>query len=192
MATYKDLPISAFSTRAAFEKWLAKNHDRAAGLWLKFAKKAAGIRSISYEDAREIAIAYGWIDGLKHAIDDSYYALRFTPRRAQSKWSMINRKIAEQLLANGTMHAAGRAQVAAAKRDGRWAAAYPSAKQMQIPKDFGKALSQNEAAKTFFAAIDRTNRYAILYRIHDAKRPATRKARIDKFIEMLSKGQRLY
>lgn len=185
---YKDLPIAAFVSHAKCKAWWRANHNTVDGLWIKFAKKATGIASVSYEEAREVAIIYGWIDGLRHAWDAEYYAIRFTPRRKRSKWSKINREIAEQLMASGAMRAAGRTQVEAAQADGRWEAAYDGPATMQVHPELQRALARNVKAKKFFATVSAANRYAILYNVHDAKRDETRARRIDKYVAMLAAG----
>jgi uncharacterized protein YdeI (YjbR/CyaY-like superfamily) len=189
MATHKGLALLSFANKALFESWLSDNHARDDGIWLKFAKKGTGIPCITYEEAREVAIRYGWIDGLKNALDERYYTLRFTKRRARSKWSKINRAIAESLIAAKNMHAAGQVEVDSAKADGRWEKAYDSSSTMQVPSDFESALAQNEAAKAKFATVSRANRFAILYQIHEAKKTETRAARIAKFVTMLAAGE---
>ena len=193
MATHKGLPLLPFKTKAAWATWLRKNHAKAEdGIWLKFAKKASGLPSITYAEAREVAIVYGWIDGLKNALDDEYYTLRFTPRRPKSKWSKINRGIAEALIKTGKMKAAGLKEVEAAKKDGRWKAAYASQAQIKVPTDLTKALARVPKAKRFFAALDAKNRYAILFQIEDAKKPETRARRIKKFVQMCREGVKPY
>jgi uncharacterized protein YdeI (YjbR/CyaY-like superfamily) len=189
MANAADLPMLPFRSRAAFVTWMGKNHQAAAGLWVKFAKKASGIASITYEEAREVAITYGWIDGLKHGVDDTWYALRFTPRRRASRWSKINRGIAEQLIEAGTMHAAGIEQVEAARADGRWDEAYPSQRSMEIPPELARALKRSKTARDAFATISRANRYAILHRLHHAKKQETRERLVATFVEMLARGE---
>lgn len=190
MAT--ELATLGFSTRTAFEKWLSAHHATSAGLWLRIAKAGAGVKSVTYAEALDVALCYGWIDGQKGAIDAQYWRQRFTPRRPSSKWSKINCAKAEALITAGRMKAPGLAQVEAARKNGAWEAAYAGQRTAQVPEDLAAAIEENPAAKSAFAALDRVNRYAILYRVGDAKREATRAARIAKFVSMLAKGEKLY
>lgn len=191
MATeeHKGLPLVPFATSAKLRRWFDRRHDKAPGLWVKFAKKSSGLRSVTYEEARDAALCYGWVDGLKNALDETHYAIRFTPRRPKSKWSEFNRAVVEKLIARGEMKQAGLREVEAAKADGRWAAAYPSSSTAAVPADLDKALSKNKKAREFFATVTRANRYAILYRVAEAKKPETRAARIAKFVAMLERGE---
>lgn len=186
---HKGLPIAPFSTVSKWRTWLRRNHASADGMWVKLAKKASGIRSISYEDARDHAIAFGWIDGLKNALDEDYYAIRMTPRRKRSKWSQINRDVAERLIASGEMEPAGLAQVEAARADGRWDAAYAGSATIRMHPDLGRALEENTEAAAFFETISRSIRFAILFHVQDAKRPETRARRIAKYVEMLARHE---
>ena len=186
-----DLPILSFPTQAAFEAWLAGQHRSAPGVWVKFAKKGAGAPSVTKAQAVESALAYGWIDGLLRPFDEHWWLTRFTPRRPRSKWSRINCETAERLIAEGRMQPAGLAEVEAAKADGRWEAAYPSHRQIQVPDDLQEALDANPRAAAFFAQLDRNNRYAILYRLHDARKPETRARRLEQFVAMLAEGRKL-
>lgn len=193
MPIHEGLPIKPFKTRTAFETWLRDNHANVEdGLWIKFAKKATGLSTVTYEEAREVAIIYGWIDGLRHALDERYYAIRFTPRRPRSKWSQINRDIAEDLIKRRKMRAAGKREVDAAKKDGRWEMAYAGQRTMEIPADLRRALDESASAKKNFAALSAANRYAILHAIYDAKRETTRQRRIEKFVGMLERGESLH
>ncbi|MEZ4254900.1 MAG: YdeI/OmpD-associated family protein [Polyangiales bacterium] len=185
---HRGTPLRGFATVSAWRTWLGRNHDRCTALWVKLAKKASGIRSITYEEARDHAIAFGWIDGLKHSLDERFYTIRFTPRGKRSKWSKINRGVVERLIASGEMTAAGLAQVEAARRDGRWAAAYDGAATIKVHPELKRALKKNSAAQKFFATVSSANRYAILYHVEDAKRPETRARRIEKFVAMLARG----
>ncbi len=187
-----ELPTLGFSTPAAFEKWLSDHHAASPGLWLRIAKAAAGVKSVTYAEALDVALCYGWIDGQKGAIDAQHWRQRFTPRRPSSKWSKINCAKVEVLIAAGRMKAPGLAQVDAARKSGAWEAAYAGQRTAQVPDDLAAAIAKNPAAKAFFATLDGTNRYAILYRVGDAKRVATREARIAKFVAMLAKGDKLY
>lgn len=187
-----ELATLGFSTATAFEKWLSAHHATSAGLWLRIAKAGAGVKSVTYAEALDVALCYGWIDGQKGAIDAQYWRQRFTPRRPSSKWSKINCAKAEALVAAGRMKAPGLAQMEAARKNGAWEAAYAGQRTAQVPEDLAAAIDENPAAKAAFGALDRVNRYAILYRVGDAKREATRAARIAKFVSMLAKGGKLY
>jgi uncharacterized protein YdeI (YjbR/CyaY-like superfamily) len=187
---HNGLPILAFPTEEHWRQWLRRNHEQCEeGLWVKLAKKGAGVDSISYEQARDAALAHGWIDGLKAAFDTQFYGIRFTPRRSRSKWSKINCEIAEKLIAAGEMTAAGLAQVQAARKDGRWDAAYAGAATIELHPELERALQANPAARKFFATVSAANRYAVLYNVQDAKRPETRARRIEKFVAMLARGE---
>jgi uncharacterized protein YdeI (YjbR/CyaY-like superfamily) len=179
-------------TPAQWEAWLEANHAKAVGVWLKIAKKGAKVTTVAQVEAIETALCHGWIDGQVRAHDAAFYLVRFTPRRAKSIWSQINCAKVEKLIAAGRMRAAGLEAVTRAKADGRWAAAYPAQSRATVPADLWKALEKNPAAKKFFATLDRQNRYAVLFRIHTAKKPETRKARIEKFVAMLAAGKRLH
>ncbi len=187
-----DLPVEEFATAKAWERWLSRNHATSDGLWLKIAKKGTGVTTVDIVDAIEVALCYGWIDGLRHKHDDVYFRQRFTPRTPRSKWSMINRDRVEALTEAGRMRPAGQAQVDAAKADGRWAAAYAGSRTIEVPEDLTRALRKNAKARRAFAALDSTNRYAILFRIHDAKRPDTRARRIEQFVTMLEEGRTIH
>lgn len=189
MDQHKGLPVLPFASKAAWGRWLRSNHAKSEGLWIALAKKGAGVATVSYEEARDVALAWGWIDGLVNARDERWYLLRFTPRRARSKWSKINREIAEQLIAAGEMKPPGLAQVEAAKADGRWDAAYDPPSRVQVHPDFEAALERSPKAKAFFATISKANRFAFLNQVHDAKREETRKRRIEKFVAMLERGE---
>jgi len=187
-----DLPTMTFTSTKTFTTWMRNNHTRSPGIWLKIAKKASGIKSITYAEALDVALCYGWIDGQKSGYDEQYFLQRFTPRRARSKWSKINCEKVGVLIEQGRMQPAGLAEIERAKADGRWDDAYDSQRTMTVPDDFQAALDKNPEARAFFATISSSNRYAILFRLHDAKRPATRSARIETFIAMLRKGETLH
>ena len=187
-----DLPDKKFATAAAFEKWLAANHAKSKGIWLLLAKKGGGEKSVTYAEAVEICLCYGWIDGQGKSVDDRVSKQRFTPRAKRSKWSKINTQKAQRLAKEGRMQPAGQAEIDRAKADGRWAAAYDSPSTMEVPADLTAALKKNKQAAAFFETINSRNRYAILFRIHDAKKPETRAARIEKFVAMLADGKTLY
>ncbi len=185
-------PIISFETQQNWERWLTEHHTETEGLWLKIAKKEAGISSVNYAEALESAICYGWIDGQKASFDDKYWLQKFTPRRAKSIWSKVNCSKALALIAEGRMQPAGIRQVELAQADGRWEAAYESQSKITIPDDFQRELDNNSKAQEFFTTLNSVNRYAILFRIQTAKKPETRSARISTFIEMLANNQKLY
>jgi uncharacterized protein YdeI (YjbR/CyaY-like superfamily) len=161
-------------------------------VWVKIAKKGSGATTISYAEALEEAIRYGWIDGQKGAHDDAFWLQRFTARGPRSKWSQVNRRTATEMIERGTMKPAGLAQVHAAKEDGRWEAAYASQSTIEVPEDFRQALDANPAASEFFATLKRSERYSFLYRIHDAKRPETRARRIRDYVAILADGRKFH
>jgi uncharacterized protein YdeI (YjbR/CyaY-like superfamily) len=192
MATQPDLPILPFASQKKWEQWLHAHHEKAAGVWLKIAKKDAGIPTVTYAEAVESALCYGWIDGQKKSFDDKFFLQKFTPRRPKSIWSKINCEKVEQLIKDGRMRPAGMKAVESAKADGRWDAAYASQNRLEIPADFQEALDANPKAKAFFSTIDSANRYAMLGRIVSAKKQDTRDRNIAKFIEMLAQGKTIY
>jgi uncharacterized protein YdeI (YjbR/CyaY-like superfamily) len=192
-ATGKDgLPVIAFASREAWADWLAEHHAGSAGLWLKIARKASGIATVTYAQAVEAALCFGWIDGQKGALDERHWLQRFTPRRTRSRWSAINRETALALIERGEMRPAGLAEVERAQADGRWEAAYAGQATAAVPNDLREALAANDAARAAFATLDATNRYAILYRVQDARRPETRARRIATFVAMLAEGRTLH
>lgn len=186
-----DVPIQLFRDAAAWEAWLVAHAD-APGLWLKIAKKDQGVVSVSYPEALDVALCHGWIDGLKRSCDAQYFLQRFTPRRPRSVWSKINIGKVEALIAAGRMRAGGLREVEAAQADGRWQAAYDSARNIEVPDDLAAALKKNAKARKFFEQIDCTNRYAVLWRIQTAKKPETRAARIEKLVAMLERGEKIH
>lgn len=190
MAGKPQQPTLSFASAGAFEAWLAENHRSSDGIWLKFAKKASGIATVVYAEAVDLALCYGWIDGQVKTLDATWYLQRFTPRRARSKWSKINCKKVQMLIAAGRMQPAGLQQVEAAKADGRWEAAYDSPRTATVPDDFAAALKKNRKAADFFATLTGSYRYAILYRIQDARKPETRERRIQQYVEMLAAGKK--
>jgi uncharacterized protein YdeI (YjbR/CyaY-like superfamily) len=181
-----------FASREELAAWLDEHHATATELWIKFAKKGSGIASVTYDEAVEVALCYGWIDGRANGLDDQYYLQRYTPRTRRSKWSQINRDRATALIESGAMKPAGLRQVEAAKADGRWDAAYAGPRTATVPDDLRRALDANPAAAEFFATLDSQNRYAILHRTQDAKKPETRARRIDKFVDMLARGEKIH
>ena len=186
-----DLPIKLFRTEAAWETWLAAHGD-APGVWLKIAKKDTGATSVSYSQALDVALCHGWIDGLKRSCDAQYFLQRFTPRKAKSLWSKLNIGRVEKLVAAGRMQAGGAREVDAAKADGRWEAAYDAASAMEVPAELAAALKKNAKARKAFEALDRTNRYAFCWRVHTAKKPETKAARVEKFVGMLERGEKIH
>lgn len=185
-------PILRFRRQKDWAAWLDKNHATTTGVWLQIAKKASGVQSVSYDEALEAVLCYGWIDGQKKSYDDQSWLQKFTPRGPKSIWSKVNTEKAERLIANGTMKPAGLKAVEAAKTDGRWHAAYDSPKGASVPEDLQAALDRNAQAKASFSTLNSRNRYAILHRIQTAKKAETRARRIEQFIAMLEKGEALY
>jgi uncharacterized protein YdeI (YjbR/CyaY-like superfamily) len=192
MELFKDLPVLLFKTRKDWCKWLEENHKESKGLWLKHAKKASGKTSVSYTEALDEALCYGWIDSQVQAYDGDYYLQKFTPRGPKSVWSKINVAKVESLIKMGRMQPAGLAAINIAKQDGRWDAAYDPPSVSKVPRDFQAALDKNPKAKQFFETLNKANVYAFCWRVQTAKKPETRKARIEKFINMLNQGEKLY
>jgi uncharacterized protein YdeI (YjbR/CyaY-like superfamily) len=192
MATKQDLPVISFGSQEAWEAWLAEHHASSSGVWLKIAKKGSGIDSVSYPEALDVALRYGWIDGQRDRFDDDYFLQRFTPRRPRSKWSKRNRDRATELIERGEMKPAGLREVERAKADGRWEAAYEGQRTATVPDDLRQALEENDRAREFFSTLDSANRYAILYRIQEARKPETRARRIEKYVAMLSERKKLH
>jgi uncharacterized protein YdeI (YjbR/CyaY-like superfamily) len=192
MASSLELPVILFESAQQWEAWLKEHHARSPGVRLQLAKKASGHTSVSYAKALDVALCYGWIDGQKQALNDSFWLQKFTPRRPRSIWSKVNTENAARLIAQGKMQPAGLKEIEAAKADGRWKAAYDSAANSEVPEDFQVELDKNPEAKAFFATLNKTNRYAITFRIQTAKKAETRKARIKKFIAMLNEHKKLY
>jgi uncharacterized protein YdeI (YjbR/CyaY-like superfamily) len=186
------VPIIAFSSREAWAAWLDENHTDSAGVWLAIPKTGAAQVGVSYADALEVALCYGWIDGQNATLDERSWLQRFTPRRPRSIWSRVNRDKALELITRGEMQPAGRREVEQAQADGRWEAAYEPPSTMAVSDDLQQALDANPAAAAFFAGLDRTNRYAILHRVHAAQKPETRARRIERFVAMLADGQKLH
>ncbi|MBA3454973.1 MAG: YdeI/OmpD-associated family protein [Deltaproteobacteria bacterium] len=179
-------PVLPFATWRDYERWLAKHHKTATVVWIKHAKKTSGEASITWTEAVDVALCYGWIDGQSRSLDERYYLQRYTPRRARSKWSKINRDRVARLIASKRMRPAGLAEVERAKADGRWDAAYDSPRTAEVPPDLTRALSRAPKAKASFATLDATNRYAILHRLMIVKKPETRARRIEAFVAMLA------
>lgn len=187
-----ELPQIGFPNQKAWEKWLKTSHQKSAGIWMQLAKKNSGTPSITYLEAIEIALCYGWIDGQKKSHNDEAWLQKFTPRGKKSIWSKINREKAMALIECGKMQSAGLAEIERAKNDGRWEQAYDSPKSAEVPPDLQKALNQSPKAKAFFAALEGRNRYAILWRVQTAKKAETRAKRIELFIGMLERGEKFH
>jgi len=192
MSDHKGLSVQSFETQADWDAWLTAHGADSSGLWVKIAKKDAGVATVSKAEAIETALVHGWIDGQIDRFDDRFWLTRFTPRGSNSNWSQINRATAARLIEAGRMKPSGLAAVDAAKADGRLEAAYAPQSRAEVPDDLARALEAQPAAKAFFATLKGANRYAVLYRIHDAKTAKTRDARIDKFVAMLARGETLH
>ena len=186
------LPIIRFESAAEWEAWLEANHSQSPGVWIRIAKAGARQPTVRYADALDVAICFGWIDGQKAPADDAHWLQKFTRRGPRSKWSKVNRQKATALIEQGRMRPAGLAEVQRAQRDGRWDAAYDSPATAAVPDDLQRALDTHPRASANFATLNSRNRYAILYRIQDAKRPETRARRIEEFVTMLHEGRVLY
>jgi len=187
-----NLPVILFESPTIFEQWLENHYAELSGIWLKIAKKNSQRQSVSYAEALEVALCYGWIDGQKRAYDEQFFLQKFTPRRAKSIWSKVNVDKVVMLIAEHKMKPSGLAVVEAAKKDGRWDQAYDSASTITTPPDFQIALDQNLQAKEFYTTLNKTNTYAILWRIQTAKTPQARQAKIEKLIDMLNRGQTIH
>jgi uncharacterized protein YdeI (YjbR/CyaY-like superfamily) len=188
-----ELPVLAFSDKKKWSSWLAARQDEESkGVWVRIAKKNSGIASVTYDEAVEVALCYGWIDGQKKGYDDQSWLQKFTPRGPKSIWSKINTEKAERLIASGEMKPAGLNAIEAARQDGRWDAAYASQKNISIPEDFQAALDENREASKFFMTLKSAERYAILFRILTVKKPETRTKRIRQFVEMLERKEKIH
>ena len=190
MAT--DLPILEIITPHDWQEWLNKNSVTSNGVLLKIPKKASGLPPITHDQVLDIALCYGWIDGQRNRFDDNYFIQKFTPRRSRSLWSKRNIEKVESLIAAGKMLPGGTAEIEAAKADGRWEAAYDSPKNMTTPEELVQALENNKKAKATYETLSRTNTYAIAFSINTAKKAETRQRRIEKFVAMLERGEKLY
>ncbi len=187
-----ETPVIPFASQKGCEAWLKKNHAKSDGIWVQFYKKASGKKTIVYKEALETALCYGWIDSQLKSLDAESYIQKFTPRRKKSMWSQVNRLHIARLVKEKRMHTAGLAEVTRAKKDGRWDAAYSSPKNMTVPEDFKHVLVRSPKAKAFYATLNKVNTYAILWRIHTAKKPETRARIIAKMIEILEKEERIH
>lgn len=192
MTEHKGLPILGFTTSRSWDAWLDKNEESSPGLWLKFAKKNAGAKSISKAEAIEIAIVHGWIDGQLDSYDERFWLVRFTRRGRNSKWSQVNRTTAINLIEQKRMKPSGLREVELAKADGRWDAAYASQSKAVVPDDFVAALEAKPKAQAFFATLKAAERYAFLYRVNTAKTAKTRTALVEKFVGMLARGETIH
>jgi uncharacterized protein YdeI (YjbR/CyaY-like superfamily) len=186
------LPIKPFERRQDWAKWLKENHSTSPGVWLQLAKKGTDIESVSYEEAVETALCFGWIDGQKEAHSEQYWLQKFTPRSDKSVWSKINKAKALALIKAGKMKPAGLNEIERAKRDGRWDAAYDSAGKSVVPSDFQSALDGNARARDFFGTLDSRNRYAVVFRIQTAKTAETRARRMSQFVQMLERHEKIH
>ena len=186
------LPVLGFADLESFEAWLAAQGRDSPGLWVKFAKKGAGVAGLSKTEAIDAALCHGWVDGQLDKYDERHWLIRFTPRKPRSKWSELNRKRAEQLTGEGRITPAGQAQIDAARADGRWEAAYAPASTAAVPTDLQAALDANPRAEEFFATLTGANRYAILYRIGAVKEAETRRRKIETFVAMLERGEKIH
>jgi uncharacterized protein YdeI (YjbR/CyaY-like superfamily) len=192
VADESQFEVRAFPSAADFDAWLDAEHDRAPGLFVQIAKKSAGVPSITAAEAVEVALCHGWIDGRANRVDDDWFTVRYTPRRAKSVWSQKNVETVARLMAEGRMRPAGLAAVEAAQADGRWDRAYAGPATITVPDDLAAALAAEPAAEAFFAGLDATNRYAVLWRVHTASTPQTRAKRIATCVQMLAEGRRFH
>lgn len=183
------MQIKYFKSQNEFHKWLQKNHDKASEVWIGFYKKDSGKKGITNQEALDEALCFGWIDGIRKAVDEISYCNRYTPRTARSKWSKINTEHVQRLTKDGLMQPAGLAAVKAAKADGRWDAAYASPKNSEVPEEFLKQLKKNKKASAAFKKLDRRNLFSISYRLQNAKKQETRDRLIQKFIDKLEQGE---
>lgn len=185
-------PILEFRQKSAWTRWLEKNHDKSSGVWIRLAKKNSEVSSISRSDALDVALCFGWIDGQARSEGDKTWLQKFTPRGKRSIWSKINRENVRRLIESGEMRPPGIAEIERAKKDGRWEAAYDSPKSIAIPDELQAELDRNKKAKAFFDTLNSQNRYAILFRIHTAKKAETKAKRIRQFVEMLERGEKIH
>ena len=192
MESKDGLPVIAFATAAEWEAWLDANHASSKGLWAKIAKKGTGPTTTQYHELLDGALCYGWIDGQKGALDATWWLQKFTPRSKQSRWSQVNQAKVAALTAQGRMRPTGLAEVERAKADGRWEAAYEPPSKVTLPEDLQAALDADPALAEAWTKLNKTNRYAIAYRLRDAKRPETRARRLAEYLQMLREGRSLY
>lgn len=192
MAEKIELPEKKFASAKAWQTWLAKNYDKSKGIWLMFAKKNAGKPTVSYAEALDVALCYGWIDGQKNAYDEQYWLQRFGPRKENSIWSKKNIAHTERLIKENKMQPAGLKAIEVAKANGRWEKAYDAQSNMTIPDDFLEALQKNKRASAFFKTLNRANLFSIAFRLQTAKKEETKQKRIKSIIEMLERGERFH
>lgn len=187
-----ELPVLPFASRAAFAAWLREHDASERGVWIKIAKKATGIATVTHHEALDVALCHGWIDGQRLGFDDRFFLQRFTPRTRASRWSQINRDKVLALIADGSMQPAGLAEIERARADGRWDAAYEPASRATVPDDLRAALDAEPGAAAFFAALNSQNRFSIVHRVGEAKRPETRARRIARYVAMCAAGERIH
>ena len=192
MISQQSLPTKQFTSEKAWQTWLAKNHDKSNGVWLMFAKKNADKQTVTYAEALDVALCYGWIDGQKNSYDEQYWIQKFVPRQPKSIWSKKNIEHTERLIKEGRMQPAGLKSIATAKTNGTWEKAYDAQSEMTIPEDFLKALRKNKKANAFFKTLNRTNLFSIVFRLQTVKKEETRQKRIAKIIEMLESGKKFH
>jgi uncharacterized protein YdeI (YjbR/CyaY-like superfamily) len=192
MNTVKEFPILTFASASQWAAWLEKHTDTADGIWIRFFKKGSGIETITYDQASEIALCYGWIDSQAKKYDEVSYLQKFTPRRSKSIWSKVNTQRVAQLLKEGKMKPSGLKQIEEAKKDGRWDAAYRSSSEITLPKEFLTELAKREKAQTFFNTLNKSNVYAIAWRLETARKPETKARRMQMILDMLEKGEKFH
>lgn len=187
-----DLPVKLFKSQDAWAKWLETNHAKSPGIWMRIAKKDGGLTSVNYAEALDVALCHGWIDGQKRPLDEASWLQRFTPRGARSMWSTINKGKAKTLIESGRMRPSGMAAIESAKADGRWDAAYGPSSTAEVPSELQAALDRSPKAKAFFETLRGANRYALIYRVHTAKKPETKAKRVADFIARLERGETIH
>ena len=190
--TASEYPVVSFESSAQFNRWLSAKHASSRGIWLRLTKKTSGLASVSYQEALDVAIAWGWIDGQLKPLDDKAWLRKFVPRGPRSMWSKINRDKALRLIAARQMQPAGLEQVERAKRDGRWQGAYDSSSNAKVPTDLAQALEQSPRAAAFFKTLEARNRYAVLFRVQAPKQAATRARKIRELVLMLERGEKIH
>ena len=192
MAIKKDLPVVPFSSVKKCEAWFAKNHASPDGIWMRLYKKASEVETVTYAEALDCALCYGWIDGQKKTYDEASWLQKFTPRRPRSMWFKKNIANVERLMKEGRMRPSGQKEIDAAKADGRWARAYDAASTMTVPEDFLAALQKSKKGLAFYETLNKANRYAIAWRLQTAKKPETRQRRLEAILEMMKRGEALH
>ena len=187
-----DLPVKLFKSPDAWAKWLETHSSKSPGIWMRIAKKNGGLTSVSYAEALDVALCHGWIDGQKRPLDEASWLQRFTPRGPRSMWSTINKAKAKTLIESGRMRPSGMAAIESAKADGRWDAAYGPSSTAEVPPELRAALDRSPKAKAFFETLRGANRYALIYRVHTAKKPETKAKRVADFIARLERGETIH